>query len=431
VVDALLARIADLDPELGAFTTLCAERARDEAIACERAYARGHAEGALAGVPFAVKDLFDSAQVRTTYGSSMFATHTPAADAGAVRRVRDAGGIMVGKTQTHEFAWGVTSVNERMGTSRNPWRPERVSGGSSGGSAVALTARLVPLAIGSDTGGSIRVPSTYCGTVGFKPTYGRISTEGVWPLAPSLDHAGAMARTPADARLLFEAMDDHDRSVAPGRTLGGLRVGICPDLHLVPPAPGVQSAFEAAVHTVGDLGAKLVELALPGAETILPAFGVIQRAEALRAHRRAGLYPDRRAEYGDDVRGRLESGESVTLEDYLAATATREHMRAAVAELFERVDLLLTPVAAGSPPPIGEESVFHGGREIEFRELAMTYTVPQNLLGLPACAVRAGFDELGIPISVQLTGRPWGDLDVLSAAEAFFAATPAIQDRWP
>jgi aspartyl-tRNA(Asn)/glutamyl-tRNA(Gln) amidotransferase subunit A len=431
VLDALLARIADLDPELGAFTTLSAERARDEAIACERAYLHGDADGALAGVPFAVKDVFDSAQVRTTYGSSMFATHTPAADATALRRVREAGAILVGKTQTHEFAWGVTSVNKRMGTSRNPWRPERVSGGSSGGSAVALAARLVPLAIGSDTGGSIRIPSAFCGTVGFKPTYGRVNTEGVFPLAPSLDHAGAMARTPADARLLFEAMDDHDRPVAPDRTLGGLRIGICPDLHPVPPAPDVRSAFEAAVRTVGDLGAKLVELALPGAETIFPAFGVIQRAEVLRTHRRAGLYPDRRAEYGDDVRGRLESGESVTLEDYIAATATREHMRTKVAELFERVDLLLTPVSAGSPPPIGEELVFHGGREIEFRELAMTYTVPQNLMGLPACTVRAGFDDLGIPIGVQLTGRPLGDLDVLSAAEAVVAATPEIQDRWP
>lgn len=431
VVDALLARIADLDPELGAFTTLCAERAREEAIACEHAYARGDAEGALAGVPFAVKDLFDSAQVRTTYGSSMFAANTPAVDAVAVRRVRDAGAVMIGKTQTHEFAWGVTSVNERMGTSRNPWSRELVSGGSSGGAAVALASRLVPIAIGSDTGGSIRVPSAYCGTVGFKPTYGRVSTEGVWPLAPSLDHAGPMARTPGDAALLFGAMDDRGHSAAAGRTLARLRVGVCPDLHLVQPAQKVESAFAAMVRLAGEMGAEVVEVELPDAETIFPTFGVIQRAEALRTHRNAGLYPERRAEYGDDVRGRLDSAENVTLEDYLAATAVRERMRAAMAELFERVDLLLTPVAAGSPPRIGEERVFHGGKEIEFRELAMTYTVPQNLLGLPACGVRAGFDELGIPIGVQLTGRPWADLDVLSAAEEFFAATPAIQDRWP
>ena len=430
MVDALLARIAEVDPELGAFTTLCQERARREALACERAYVRAGATGALAGVPFAVKDLFDSEQVRTTYGSTMFASHTPAADAAALRRVRDAGAIMVGKTQTHEFAWGVTSVNERMGTSRNPWRPERVSGGSSGGSAVALAARLVPLAIGSDTGGSIRVPSAFCGTVGLKPTYGRISTEGMWPLAPSLDHAGAMARTPADAALLLGAMGAGPLK-SPHTTVGELTVGICPDLHLVTPAPDVQAAFDAAVRAVGELGAEVVELELPGAETIFPTFGVIQRAEALRAHRNAGLYPARKEEYGDDVRGRLESGESVTLDDYLAATACRERLRAAFTALFERVDLILTPVSAGSPPPIGEERVVHGGREIEFRELVMTYTVPQNLLGLPSCAVRAGFDELGIPIGVQFTAGPRKEAAVLAAGQAFYDATPAIQDRWP
>jgi aspartyl-tRNA(Asn)/glutamyl-tRNA(Gln) amidotransferase subunit A len=390
----------------------------------------GAADGALAGVPFGVKDLFDTAQVRTTYGSQMFASHVPGADAEAVRRVRDAGAILVGKTQTHEFAWGVTSVNERMGTSRNPWRRDRISGGSSGGSAVALAAQLVPLAIGSDTGGSIRVPSAFCGTVGFKPTYGRISTEGVWPLAPSLDHVGAMARTPADAALLLSAMDGGP-SPRPQPAVGELRVGVCPDLHLVPPAPDVQAAFDAAVRTVGELAAEVVELRLPGAERIFPTFGVVQRAEALHTHRAAALYPGRRAEYGDDVRGRLESGEKVTLDDYLAATATRERLRAEVAALFDHVDVLLTPVSAGSPPPIGEEHVVHAGRKIDFRELVMTYTVPQNLLGLPACALRAGFDDLGIPIGVQFTGRPTGDHEVLAAAEAFHAATPAIQNHWP
>lgn len=431
VVDALLARIADVDPGLGAFMTLCAERARQEAIASERAYRRGSGRGGLAGVPFAVKDLFDSANVRTTYGSSMFATNTPAADAAAVRRVREAGAIMLGKTQTHEFAWGVTSVNERMGTSRNPWRPERVSGGSSGGSAVALAASLVPLAIGTDTGGSIRIPSAFCGTVGLKPTYGRIDMEGVWPLAPSLDHAGPMARTPADAALLLGAMDNPGRPAAADRTLDELRVGVCPDLHLVPLAPDVESAFEGAVRAVGEAGAEVVEVTLAGAETIFPTFGIIQQAEVLRTHRHAGLYPERRMEYGEDVRCRLESAGSVTLDDCLAATGTRERTRAAVAALFERVDLLLTPVSAGSPPPIGEERVVHRGREIEFRELAMTYTVPQDLLGLPACTVRAGFDDLGIPIGVQFTGRPWRDLEVLAAAQALYDATPAIQERWP
>jgi aspartyl-tRNA(Asn)/glutamyl-tRNA(Gln) amidotransferase subunit A len=266
----------------------------------------------------------------------MFAANTPDADAAAVRSVREAGAILVGKTQTHEFAWGMTSVNARMGTARNPWRTERVAGGSSGGSAVALAARLVPLAMGSDTGGSIRIPSAFCGTVGFKPTYGRIAMEGVWPLAPSLDHTGPMARTPADAALLLGAMEHGARvpaNLALDGDLTGVRVGVWPDLHLVALAPDVRSAFDGAVRIVGELGARVEEVALPAAHGLLATFGVIQLAEALLTHSRAGLYPDRRADYGEDVRRRLDAAERVTLADYLAATAHRERLRAAAVAL--------------------------------------------------------------------------------------------------
>ncbi len=419
MVDASLARIDACDPRLGAITTLCPERAREEARASEKAYRQGRSAGSLAGVPFVVKDLFDSADVPTQYGSPMFARHTPAADAAVVRHVRDAGGIMLGKAQTHEFAWGITSVNELTGTSRNPWDRRLMSGGSSGGSAVALAAHMAPLAIGSDTGGSIRVPSGFCGTVGFKPTFGRLSTDGVWPLAPSLDHPGPMARTPADAALLLSAMEGADgrraldaleRAVrrGPGRPNGRRLPG---------PPPGAacrgtsrqrstQRCARSATWVRGWWRSRC-----PMRTSIYPTFGVIQRAEALLTHRGAGLYPSRRDAYGDDVRGRLEAAEQVTLDDYLQATAQRERSRSAFAALFQQVDVLLTPVAAGSPAPIGEDRVAHHGREIEFRELVMTYTVPQDLLGVPACAVRAGFDELGIPIGVQFTGPYWSDLE--------------------
>ncbi|HKP17229.1 MAG TPA: amidase, partial [Gaiellaceae bacterium] len=300
VVQALAARIEKLDPELGAFTTLCIERALEEARAAERRYAGDEPAPALAGVPFGVKDLFDSEGVRTTYGSPMFDGHVPGVDAEAVRRARDAGAVLIGKTQTHEFAWGITSVNLLMGTSRNPWAPARMSGGSSGGSAVALAAHLVPLALGSDTGGSIRVPSAFCGTVGLKPTYGRVSTTGVFPLARSLDHPGPMARTPADAALLLATiaglderdpatedvpLGDLDAALAAG--LAGMRVGICPDLHPVPLAPDVDSAFRAAVDAVGQLAGEVVEVEFPGAARLYETFGVIQRAEALFTHTQA------------------------------------------------------------------------------------------------------------------------------------------------
>src|SRR3954451_11180817 len=240
-VDAVAARTSAVDGRLGAFTTLCLERARSEAQASEQAYRRGDPQGPLAGVPLGVKDLFDSEGVRTTYGSPMCASHMPKADAEALRRARAAGAILVGKTQTHEWAWGISSVNELMGTSHNPWALERISGGSSGGSAVALASRQVTLALGSDTGGSIRVPSALCGTVGFKPTYGRVSTAGIWPLARTLDHPGTMARTPADAALLLEVIAGWDPfdsatldvplgdlAAAFASGLEGRLVGVCP-----------------------------------------------------------------------------------------------------------------------------------------------------------------------------------------------------------
>jgi aspartyl-tRNA(Asn)/glutamyl-tRNA(Gln) amidotransferase subunit A len=421
VVDALAARIEAVEPELGAFTTLCLDRAREEALA--------EPKGPLGGVPFAVKDLFDSAGVRTTYGSPMFAEHVPAADATAVRLVREAGGILLGKTSTHEFAWGITSVNPRMGTPRNPWAPDRIPGGSTGGSAVALAALETPLALGSDTGGSIRVPSAFCGTVGLKPTYGRISLDGVWPLARSLDHAGPMARTPADAALLLSALGVPVGALDDG--IEGLTVATCPDLHLFPLADDVQPVFDSAVRVLEELGARLVEVAFPEAALVFPTFGVIQRAEALRTHREAGLYPERADEYGADVRGRLELASNETLASYLAAAADRERVRAAFGRLFAEVDLLLTPIAATSPPTIEEQTIVEPGADAAFRESIMTYTTPQDLVGLPACAVRAGFDRLGIPVGVQLTGPPWSEGRVLRAAHAFHEATSATSGSSP
>ncbi len=432
------ARIEELAPALGAFTTLCLNRAREEAARAESSYAGDAEPGPLAGLPIGVKDLFDTAEVRTTYGSPMFSDHVPAADAEAVRRARAAGAIVVGKTQTHEFAWGITSVNELMGTTHNPWAPERISGGSSGGSAVALATGMVPLALGSDTGGSIRVPSSFCGTVGLKPSYGRIARAGLFPLARSLDHPGTMARTPADAALLLGVVADPGpagsaiaRTLPRADGLPGVRVGLCQDLHLVPLAPEVQMAYEAAVDALVDLGAELVEVALPEAAGAYEAFGWLQRCEALRTHTEAGLFPARRSEYGSDVLDRLELATTTTLEDYLKGAARRESLRAGFNRLFGQVDVLITPVTAGSPARIGHERVLHLGEEIEFRELVMSYTTPQDLAGLPACTVRAGFDALGIPTAVQLTGRAWDEAGVLTVAQALFDATPDIQAPSP
>ena len=253
-----------------------------------------------------------------------------------------------------------------------------------------------------------------------------------------------MARTPADAALLLASMagtDSEDPTtevlsvdeLTPGLDAGlnGVRIGLCPDLHLIPLAADVQEAFDGCVRTVAELGAELVEVALPEAGLAYPTFGVIQRAEALYTHTQAGLFPARQAEYGEDVRSRLELARSVGLSDYLAASADREQLRFGLARLFGRVDLLLTPVAATSPPTIGEERLSHLGRELDIRELVMTYTVPQDLAGLPTCAVRANFDALGIPVGIQITGPPRSEAFVLRAANALYSATIEIQHRWP
>ena len=443
VVETVAERIDAVDRLVGGFTTLCLDRARVEARQAERAWARGDARP-LEGVPLGVKDLFDSEGVPTSYGSPMFATHIPERDAEALRRARTAGAILIGKTQTHEFAWGISSVNELTGSTHNPWALDRISGGSSGGSAVALATEEIPLALGSDTGGSIRVPSSLCGVVGLKPTYGRVSLTGVWPLAPSLDHPGPMARTPADAALLLEAIagidpaDPSSEDVPLGdlrgelpRGLTGLTVGVCQGLELVELAPHVRATFAVALGHCQSAGARIVDVRLPEASRIYPAFSLIQRAEALDSHRRARLFPTRRSEYGADVLARLELATEATIEQYLAATADRQRARAAFARLFRDCDVLLTPVAAGSPFPDGKESGQHLGREITFRDLVMPFTTPQDLCGLPACSLRAGFDPEGIPIGVQFTGRPWSEATVLRAAQGLFAATPDVQMRRP
>jgi aspartyl-tRNA(Asn)/glutamyl-tRNA(Gln) amidotransferase subunit A len=415
VIDATEAEITRLNPLLGAFTTVCIERARREAQQAEQRYARREDVPPLLGVPFAAKDLFDTEGVPTTYGSAMFAQHVPEADAAAVSAVRRAGGILVGKTQTHEFAWGLTSINPGMGSTRNPWSLDRISGGSSGGSAVAVAAGLVPIALGTDTAGSVRLPSALCGVVGLKPTYGRVSLEGVFPLAWSLDHVGSIASTPADAALLLEQMARHaplafrDR---PALQIPGLRVGI--------PAETEDAAIREASRALAAAGASLVPTAIPDADpALLPR---VQGPEALFHHAAAGLYPARSSEYGDDVRGRLEDASRLDPRDYVAAREERERLRLAICEVLDEVDVLLGTAA----PPAPRVDDLPAG-DAAFRKDALARTSLASLCGVPACVVRTGFDSDRLPRAVQITGG-WGDdATVVAVAEQLHSATAEVQ----
>jgi aspartyl-tRNA(Asn)/glutamyl-tRNA(Gln) amidotransferase subunit A len=432
VLDCLISRIEAVEPLVNAFTTLALDRARAEAAQADVAWRQPETARALEGVPIGVKDLFDSEGIRTTYGSAIFADNVPAVDAAVIARVRAAGAVVVGKTATHEFGWGITTNNPHYGPTRNPWARDRIPGGSSGGSAVALATGELPLAIGSDTGGSIRIPASFCGVAGLKPTWGRISAAGAISLARSLDHPGPMARDPHDLVLLygvlagFDPADPatEDRPVeAPGETsLAGLRLGVQGPVEGAPLAPDVEKILADAAATASQMGAQVDPVELFDGPSMLEAFVTTQRAEAFDYHRARGLYPARAGEYGADVRGRLELAGGTGLEEYLAAAATRQRIRSSFSSVFRSVDLLLTPISAIAPPRIGAETVQHEGREQDVRALVMTYTVPQDLAGLPTCALRAGFDGDGLPVGLQITGPWWAESRVLACAQALHAA---------
>jgi aspartyl-tRNA(Asn)/glutamyl-tRNA(Gln) amidotransferase subunit A len=438
VVASVFDQIRETDP-FNAFITIVPEQALRKAEEAERLYRRGEADSfPLLGIPIAVKDNYDTAGIRTTYGSSMFADNVPTESASCVTDVEAGGGIVVGKTGLHEFAWGMSGVNPHYGAVRNPWDPNRIAGGSSSGSAAALALMQVPLALGSDTAGSVRIPAGFCGVVGFKPSWGRLSRNGLFPLAPTLDHAGVMSRDPQDLRLLLAALpgrNAHGDDARPASTdagpdlLRGMRVGVVTPFPEVPLEEDITRVFSDAQRTLVELGAELIEAEIPAADDLLRPFSAIQQTEALDAHTTRGLYPDRRLEYGEDVRLRLDAARSVSAQSFAAARRDRDDVRAVIQSRFDTVSVILSPLGAAQPVTIATAS--EAAYSATLRSRILPYTVPQSLAGAPACAVRAGFDREGLPVGVQFFGRYGDDELVLGVAEAFHLHTRDVQDRWP
>jgi aspartyl-tRNA(Asn)/glutamyl-tRNA(Gln) amidotransferase subunit A len=352
----------------------------------------------------AVKDLFDTAGVRTTYGSPIFADHVPSATAEAVVRLEAAGFATAGKANLHEFAWGITSENATFGTVPNPVAPGRVAGGSSGGCAAALAAGIVEYGLGTDSGGSIRIPAACCGVVGFKPTFGLVPLDGCFPLAPSFDHAGPMARDVAGCERMMEALVP---GFSPGEaSLGDLRVGVAWTERA---DPLVREAVEAVAG-----GFEPVEVPWP--EGVYPAFA----REIADVH--AELYPEHRERYDPGIVVKMEAARAVLHGEAAAAAAERERYRERIAALFERIDLLVTPTLPVVAPPVGLG-------DLALRERLIELTLPWNVVGAPALALPCGTAEDGLPASVQLIGRPGEDALVLAAGRALSgrvrAADPA------
>lgn len=428
LVDESLARAAEVNPKLNAFMTMTADKARAEAGALDAELAAGTDRGPLHGIPVAVKDCYETRGVRTTCGSKLFTDFIPDRDAAVVERLRIAGAVLIGKTTMHELAYGVTSTNPHFGPVRNPWNTGAIPGGSSGGSGAAVAARVVAVAMGSDTGGSIRLPAAYCGCAGIKPTSGRVSRYGVMPLDYSLDHMGPLTLTVRDAAIVLKAIagyDKRDDTSSPrpvgeylperGAPLDGLRIGLPRTFFFDHCDPAVESGVREAARVAARRGATVVDVNVPDIAAINATARVILLAEAT-----ACLAPflDRRADFGADVLALFDQGKMIAAPDYINAQRLRRMQQRAFSRVFDDCDVLFTPVAPMGAPKIGQTTVDIGGHQEDTR-LASTRLVRSiNLLGLPALAMPCGQDAAGMPVSLQIVGRSWEEATVLRIGAA-------------
>jgi len=391
--------------ELRAFITPPGERARREAQRAQQQLARRQA-GALLGVPIAVKDLFATRGLRTTAGSRILRDWVPSKDAGLVTRLRAAGAVIFGKTNLHEFAYGVTTANPWWGVARNPRDVRRSPGGSSGGSAIAVVAGLCAAALGSDTGGSIRIPASLCGCVGLKPTYGLLPLDGVVPLGWSLDHAGPLARTVEDAGILLDALSGGRAWKQAQRvTTRGLRVGILHDSVVKPVQPGVSRLVQEAAAALGRNGLRIRDVRVPEMAWTVVTQLVTLRAEASAAHAR--WIRARPRAYGPDVRIRLQLGALIAGADYVLAQRMRAKIKEAVRGMFDEIDVLLLPTTPITAPIVGERTVHWRSGAEPVDSALVRLTAPFNLTGVPALSVPYG-EVSGLPVGLQLVGR-WND----------------------
>lgn len=433
LMQSLLDQIRRLDGDLRAFETV-SEHALRDASELEREWEARNARSSLHGVPFAVKDNFDTAGLRTTASSRHWQDRVPARDSAAVARLRHAGMPVIGKTATHEFAHGATTP-----AVRNPWDLDRLPGGSSGGSAAALSARMAPAALGTDSGGSIRTPAAICGVTGVKPTFGRVSRAGVAPLSWTLDHAGPMARSVGDIALLLELISGYDAADAAsadrpasevrprGADVTGRRIGI-PTNYFSDGfiADDVAQRVESVARELAGAGAHLVSVELPHADLYEATGFTILSAEASAVHaERIRRAPEL---FTDDVRWSLEAGMGILATDYLAAMRSRSMIQDSWGQLMSEVDLVLAPTVPGTAVPADSPMYGAGATMVPAGFVYVRSALPANLTGLPALSVPVGLDAHGLPIGVQLIGRPFREaalLEVGLAIEALFGPLDA------
>src|SRR3989475_9894027 len=428
ITEALLRRIEALEGRVNAFITVDGDATMAAARTAANELAKSDAHATLHGMPIALKGIFGVAGVRMTAGSKILSENVPSEDAEATARLKAAGTVVLGKLNLHEFAFGATGVNPHYGAARNPWDLERITGGSSSGSGASVAAGEGAAALGTDTGGSIRIPASLCGIVGLKPTYGRVSKRGVLPLSWSLDHVGPMTRTVEDAGTILQAIAGREDADASTRDeplpeynqtgpagVQGLRIGVPKQFFFQNVDPEVESAVQSAIGLLADMGAVIIEVDAPLISEIPGGVTAIMLPEALAYHQK--WMTERPDDYGDDVRYRLELGATFLAAHYVQAQRLREMAVAAWrAEVSSHVDLIATPTT-----PIAARPIEEGDLQVTFN--LIRFTNPLNFLGVPAISVPCGFTGEGLPVGLQLVGRWWDEASVLRAAYAYEQAT--------
>lgn len=409
-----LGLVEQLNPKINAFITVLAESALGQAREAEAEILAGNWRGPLHGIPIGLKDLIDTAGVRTTCGSALFADRVPSEDAEVVRRLRNAGAVLIGKQNMQEFAWGGTSASSYFGPVRNPWDNERIAGGSSGGSAAAVATGMCFGAIGTDTGGSVRQPAAFCGIVGLKPTYGRISMRGVFPLSPSLDHVGPLCRNVADTALLLQAIADYDELDATLHSIIKPRIGIVREPFFESLDSEIESAFNEALKVLRELSADVVEVRLP--ET--PA--AVQAPEVYAVH--AKYFAATPELYGRWMRERLQQATQIDLVAYIEARQELDRLRSFAGDIFAKVDFMVTPTTP--VPPITIEEALKMSPS-PAGELWLRNTRPFNAFGWPTISIPCGFTRAGLPVGLQIAGPNFSETNLLSFANAFEQARGA------
>jgi aspartyl-tRNA(Asn)/glutamyl-tRNA(Gln) amidotransferase subunit A len=441
VVDAVLARIERLNPMLNAYCTVTAAAARAAAKEAEAAVMRGDALGTLHGIPVSIKDLVTTKGVRTTHGSKIYEQFIPDEDAPVVERLKGAGAIILGKTNTPEFGHKAVTDNLVFGPSRNPWSLEHTPGGSSGGAAAAVASGLGPLAVGTDAGGSIRIPSSCCAIFGLKPTLGLVAMAPTFGGLETLSHTGPMTRTVRDAALMLSCMvgaDRRDLSSLPGvevdylaalnRGIHGSRVAWSPDWGYAAVDEEVRQLAEAAAKRFTDLGCQ-VEEAHPGFPDPAETYQVLTTAS--RAARVADRWPAERDRFDPSLAVQIEAGMRWSAVDFVRASNVRRTLNETFVRFFTRYDLLLTPTMAAPPPPVKVEAHAEiAGRQVT-RLGWLAFTFPLSLIGYPAASVPCGWTRAGLPVGLQITAPRLAEALVLRAAAAFEALAPWAHQRPP